>query len=51
MELKKKQAEWMDKMYTEWFGQVDPELQALRNKYGNNAAAKVMIGLNPQLMK
>lgn len=51
MEQKKKQAEWMEKLYQQWFGETSPELQALRAKYGDNAASKVMIGLNPMLMK
>lgn len=48
---KKKQQEWLDKMYTDYFGDVSPELKALREKFGINDATLVMNGLNPLLMK
>lgn len=48
---KKKQQEWLDKMYTDYFGDVSPELKALREKFGINGATLVMNGLNPLLMK
>lgn len=49
---KKQQQEWMDKMYANYFGDVNPELKALREKFGNSSdAALVMNGLNPLFMK
>lgn len=48
---KKKQQEWMDKMYVDYFGDVSPELKALREKFGNTDASLVMGGLNALLMK
>lgn len=52
LERKKQQQEWMNKMYAEYFGDVSPELKALREKYGNSSdAALVMNGLNPLFMK
>lgn len=51
LEQKRQQQEWMNKMYTEYFGDVSPELKALREKYGNTGAALVMNGLNPAFMK
>lgn len=48
---KKQQQEWLDKMYADYFGDVSPELKALREKFGNNNAALVMNGLNPLFMK
>lgn len=52
LERKKQQQEWMDRMYAEYFGDVNPELKALREKYGNSSdAALVMNGLNPLFMK
>ena len=42
----------MDRMYAEYFGDVNPELKALREKFGNSSdAALVMNGLNPLFMK
>lgn len=51
LEQKRQQQEWMTKMYNEYFGDVSPELKALREKYGNTGAALVMNGLNPVFMK
>lgn len=52
LELKKQQQDWLNKMYVEYFGDVNPELKALREKFGNNNdAALVMNGLNPLFMK
>ena len=52
LERKRQQQEWMNKMYAEYFGDVNPELKALREKYGNSSdAALVMNGLNPLFMK
>lgn len=51
LEQKRQQQEWMTKMYNEYFGDVSPELKALREKYGNTGAALVMNGLNPAFMK
>jgi hypothetical protein len=52
LERKRQQQEWMNKMYAEYFGDVSPELKALREKYGNSSdAALVMNGLNPLFMK
>lgn len=52
LERKKQQQEWLNKMYVEYFGDVNPELKALREKYGNSSdAALVMNGLNPLFMK
>lgn len=52
LERKKQQQEWMNRIYVEYFGDVNPELKALREKYGNSSdAALVMNGLNPLFMK
>lgn len=52
LEQKRQQQQWMDRMYAEYFGDVNPELKALREKYGNSSdAALVMNGLNPLFMK
>lgn len=49
--LKQQQQDWLNRMYENYFGDVSPELKALREKFGNNGATLVMNGLNPAFMK